>query len=89
MQNEAIALIADVVEKIVKGIVGRPEEARVETKQDDRGWLITVFVNPAETGKVIGSGGRTIDAIRLLVHCMSAKPDLRIGVKVFDPRKAA
>lgn len=61
------AVVADVVEHLVRGIVANPEDVRVEMIVGRRGRVVEVRVHPDDLGKVIGRGGRTATALRTLV----------------------
>ncbi|MFW0796367.1 RNA-binding protein [Gordonia sp. CPCC 205515] len=61
------AVVADAVEHLVRGIVGNPDDVRVEMITGRRGRLVEVHVNPEDLGKVIGRNGRTATALRTLV----------------------
>lgn len=58
------ALLRDVVEHLVSGIVENADDVSVVAKQTRRGELFEVRVNPNDLGKVIGRQGRTASAIR-------------------------
>lgn len=61
------AVVADAVEHLVRGIVGNPDEVRVEMITGRRGRTVEVHVHPDDLGKVIGRGGRTATSLRTLV----------------------
>ena len=65
------AVIREVVEHLVSGIVENPDEVSVRTKQTRRGELFEVRVNPADLGKVIGRQGRTASAIRKVTNAIA------------------
>lgn len=75
----------DFVESIVKAIVGRPEDVRVERKVDEMGVLLTVNVNPEDIGYVVGRQGQTIRAVRTLAKIVGAKNNARVNVKLNEP----
>lgn len=60
----------------------------VEKKVDDRGILLTVFLeNKEDIGRVIGKAGETAKAIRRLVRQYGMTNDKRIAMKIFEPNK--
>lgn len=73
------------VEFIVKGIVGHPEDVETERTIDERGVLITLKVNPADMGYVIGRQGQTARSIRTLLKIVGAKNDARVNLKIYEP----
>lgn len=73
------------VEMIVKAIVDNPDDVKTEKTVDDRGVLISLMLNSADMGKIIGKGGRTVNSIRKLLHVFGAKSDERVNLKIFEP----
>jgi uncharacterized protein len=73
------------VEYIVKAIVAHPEDVRTERKIDEMGVLITLHINPADMGYVIGRQGQTARAIRTLLKIVGAKNNARVNLKVYEP----
>ena len=72
-------MLADAVEHLVRGIVSRPDEVRVDVKTSRRGTMIRVRVHPEDVGKVIGRTGRTATALRTVVNALA---DEAGGVRV-------
>lgn len=73
------------VEMIVKAIVENPDDVKTERTVDDKGVLISLILNPADMGKIIGKGGRTVNSIRKLLHVFGAKSNERVNLKIFEP----
>jgi predicted RNA-binding protein YlqC (UPF0109 family) len=73
------------VEYIVKSIVDNPSDVKTERKIDEMGVLITLTVNPADMGKVIGKEGRTAKAIRTLLRVLGARNNARVNMKILEP----
>ena len=73
------------VEYVVKAIVGHPEDVTTERTIDERGVLITLKVNPADMGYVIGRQGQTARSIRTLLKIVGAKNDARVNLKIYEP----
>jgi len=73
------------VEDVVKAIVGHPEDVKTERVVDERGVLITLFVNPADMGYVIGRSGQTARAIRTLLKIVGAKNNAHVNLKIYEP----
>jgi len=57
----------------------------LESKDDERGTLISISVSKEDMGKLIGKSGQTIDALRLLVRTIGARDGAKINLKVLDP----
>lgn len=73
------------VEYIVKALVDRPEDVRTERTVDEMGVLITLFINPADMGQVIGRMGQTAKAVRTLLRVVGAKHKARVNLKINEP----
>lgn len=73
------------VEYIVKSIVDNPDDVKTERKIDEMGVLISLTVNSADMGKVIGKEGRTAKAIRTLLRVLGARNNARVNMKILEP----
>lgn len=73
------------VEYIVKNIVGNPGDVRVERTVDEMGVLLTLHINPADMGYVIGKQGQTARSIRNLLKIVGAKNNARVNLKINEP----
>ncbi|MFA6537586.1 MAG: KH domain-containing protein, partial [Patescibacteria group bacterium] len=60
------------LEFIVRAIVGNPNDVKVNRGIDERGVLLTLDINPADMGYVIGKMGQTAKAIRTLLKIVGA-----------------
>lgn len=76
------------VEYIVKGIVNHPDDVRTERTVDERGVLITLFINQEDMGYVIGRQGQTARSIRTLLKIVGAKNNARVNLKIYEPEGA-
>lgn len=56
------------IETIVKPLVDRPEEVRVEMDEQESRITYKLSVSPEDMGKVIGKQGRVAKAIRTIVY---------------------
>lgn len=75
----------DFLEYIVKNIVSNPNDVSVERTVDERGVLLTLDINPADMGYVIGRQGKTAQAIRSLLKIVGAKNNARVNLKINEP----
>lgn len=73
------------VSMVVKALVDNPDAVKVERKVDEMGVLITLAVDPADMGKIIGKEGRTAKAIRTLLRVLGAKNNSRVNLKIEEP----
>lgn len=74
----------DFVEYVVKAIVGKPEEVKIDRKIDEKGVLLTLSVDPEDLGRVIGKRGATAQSIRTLLRALGTKNDARYNLKIAD-----
>jgi predicted RNA-binding protein YlqC (UPF0109 family) len=73
----------DLVDYIVKNIVDHPEAVVVGTVQGrGRSETLEIRLDPGDVGRVIGKGGRNIEAIRSLVKASAIKEHHRVNVEV-------
>jgi uncharacterized protein len=73
----------DLVEFIVKNLVDKPEAVVVEGHQGrGRSETVEIRLDPVDVGRVIGKGGRNIEAIRALVKASAIKEHHRVNVEV-------
>ncbi|HBK33621.1 TPA: RNA-binding protein [Candidatus Uhrbacteria bacterium] len=73
------------VEYIVRAIVNHPDDVRTERIVDERGVLITLFINQEDMGYVIGRQGQTARAVRTLLKIVGAKKNARVNLKIYEP----
>ncbi len=74
----------EVVEVIVQYLVDRPEEVVVSDNVRGNTVFVNVRVGRGETGKVIGRGGRIINAIRAVAATAAARQEMRAVVNIDD-----
>lgn len=77
----------DFLEYIVKGLVDNPDDVKVTKTVDEMGVLLTLDLNPADMGQIIGRQGKTAIAIRTLVRVCGMKSQARVNVKINEPNK--
>ena len=73
------------LENIVKSLVDNPADVKVDRKVDEMGVLMTLDVNPADMGKIIGRQGNTAKAIRTLLRVVGMKNNARVNLKINEP----
>ena len=71
-------MLADALEHLIRGIVSHPDDVTVKDKEQRRGRILEVRVNPDDVGKVIGRLGRTATALRTVVGALAGSQDVRI-----------
>ncbi len=74
---------AGLVEYIVKNIVESPDAVVVDgNSRRHRSQTVEVRLDPADVGRVIGKGGKNIEAIRAVVKAAAIKDHTRVNVEV-------
>jgi predicted RNA-binding protein YlqC (UPF0109 family) len=66
-------MLEDALEHLVRGIVDHPDEVRVDLRNQRRGRVLEVRVNPEDLGKVIGRAGRTAKALRTVMTALGGR----------------
>jgi uncharacterized protein len=75
----------EAVELIVKSLVHETEAVDVREVEGNRGAsVIEVRVAQGDVGKIIGRQGRTVRALRSLLHAASAKHDRRFVLEIVE-----
>lgn len=65
---------------LVRGIVDRPGDVRVDRVSQARGEVLEVRVHPEDLGRVIGRSGRTAKALRTVVAALADGERVRVDV---------
>ena len=73
------------LEYVVKALVDNPNDVKIERTVDEMGVLISLTVNPADMGKIIGRMGNTAKAIRTLLRIIGMKNNARVNLKINEP----
>src|SRR5580692_5842976 len=73
------------VEYIVKSLVSKPDEVKIERRIDEKGVLLELTVDPEDLGRVIGKRGATAQSLRTLLRALGTKQDARYNLKIIDP----
>ncbi|MGC1176603.1 MAG: KH domain-containing protein [Candidatus Saccharimonadales bacterium] len=72
------------IEYVVKSLVGKPDEVKVERRIDEKGVLLELTVDPEDLGRVIGKRGATAQSLRTLLRALGTKNDARYNLKIID-----
>jgi hypothetical protein len=73
------------LEYVVKMLVDNPNDVRVNRQVDEMGVLLTLDVNAADMGKIIGRSGATAKALRILLRVVGMKNNARVNLKINEP----
>ncbi len=72
----------ELVEYIIKQIVDKPEDVKVQEIKPEKVILLEISVAKEDMGKVIGKGGRVANALRTIVGAAAAKIRKRVMVEI-------
>lgn len=75
----------DLLHYIVTSLVSNPEAIRIDENRDDSEILLTLTVDPADMGVIIGKQGQTIRAIRKLLTVRAMAEKVRINLQLSEP----
>lgn len=70
---------------LIKALVDNPDAVKTDRKVDEMGVLITLKVDPADMGKIIGRMGQTAKSIRSLLRVVGIKNNARVNLKIEEP----
>ncbi|MFA5841915.1 MAG: KH domain-containing protein [Candidatus Paceibacterota bacterium] len=73
------------LEYVVKELVDNPSDVKVDRTIDEMGVLLTLSVNAADMGKIIGRNGNTAKAVRTLLRVVGMKNNARVNMKINEP----
>jgi len=77
------------LEYVVKALVDFPDDVKIGRVIDQMGVLLTLDLNPADMGKIIGRKGNTAKAIRTLLRVVGMKNNARVNLKINEPAGGA
>jgi predicted RNA-binding protein YlqC (UPF0109 family) len=78
-------MMREAVELIVKSLVQETEAVDVREVEGNRGaTVIEVRVAPGDVGKIIGRQGRTVRALRSLLHAAGLKHERRFVLEIVE-----
>lgn len=72
----------ELVEVIAKALVNKPDAVEVTEEEKGERIILTLKVDPEDTGKVIGRGGRIAKALRAVVKAAAIKEDLQVELEI-------
>lgn len=72
----------DLAEFIIKSIVDEPDAVKITEIENRNSIVLEVSVADGDMGRVIGKGGRVINAIRTVLQIPSSRSDKRIVLEM-------
>lgn len=76
---------AKVLNEIVLSLVSQPEAVSIERKVDEMGVLLSVKVDPADMGVLIGRNGIMADSIKTVLRAIGRTNNMNVRVKFLEP----
>lgn len=70
------------LEYLVSQLVDHPDDVEVKEIETNRETVLELRVASADTGKVIGKGGRIAQALRTVVKAAALKEGKRVSVEI-------
>lgn len=76
--------VLELISYIVVNLVEHPDEVTIDIVRKQGRDVYQVRVHEEDLGKVIGKGGQTARALRVLLMAVSARTDQRIGLEIVE-----
>jgi hypothetical protein len=76
-RQDSANYISTTLGHIIAQLVDNPNEVKIDIKHGEQTTVFQVSVAKADLGKVIGKQGKTANALRNIMICMSARLKLR------------
>jgi len=74
----------DLLVYILENILTDEEKFRVEEEVSEESVHLQIYLQPDSMGKVIGKGGKTINAIKNILKIKAIKDQIRVEVEVLE-----
>ena len=72
------------IEYIVKNLVDNPDKVQINEIGGTHTLIIELSVDKADTGKIIGKKGKTINAIRTLLMAVASRNGVRVNLEIIE-----
>ena len=69
---------------VIESLVENKEDIHIERTEDELWVLLTLKVNKADMGVIIGKNGNIVTSIRSLLRILGTKGKKKINLKVLD-----
>lgn len=74
----------DLVEYIARSLVDHPDSVEVNAVEGSSMTVLELTVESSDMGRVIGKGGRVVNAIRSLVDVAAERQNTRATLEIID-----
>jgi uncharacterized protein len=75
----------NILEQILKNLVSRPEAISITRETDDIGIRLYVKVDSVDMPFVIGKGGKTVEALKLIIASIGKAHEMNVKVFFLEP----
>jgi predicted RNA-binding protein YlqC (UPF0109 family) len=79
-----VASMKDLIERIAKSLVDKPEDVSVKETEGEKTTIIELRVAQEDLGKIIGKQGRTARAMRTLLNAAGTKVGKRCVLEILE-----
>lgn len=76
--------VLELISYVVVNLVSHPDDVSVDIVQRQGRDVYRVRVHPEDLGRVIGKGGQTARALRVLLMAVSARTEQRIALDIVE-----
>jgi len=77
-----MASMKELVEFIAKSLVDDRSQVYVSEIEGESSVILELRVGPEDMGRVIGKGGRTVNAMRTLIRVLAVKQGKRVTLEI-------
>ena len=84
IDDASVEVPVAVASYLTKALTDNPDDVAIDTSVRGDQVKLSVTVNPADMGRVIGRRGRTAQALRTLVAAAGAKSGVKTNVDIVD-----
>ena len=76
----------DFLQTIIEALVSNPAAIEIVEKHDELGILLSLRVDPADMGSIIGRGGKTVESLRTVVRVFGSKSGARVNLRIIEDK---
>lgn len=69
---------------IVKNLVDHPDKVKINEVHGKQLLILELLAEQSDIGKIIGRGGRTINAIRTLLTSVASRNGIRVTLEILE-----
>lgn len=72
---------------VVSSLVANTEAIEITEKHDELGTLLSLKVDQADMGSIIGRSGKTVDSIRTVLRVYGSKKGERVNLRIIEENR--